>query len=378
MTPVEEMIRAEIRTRGPMRFDRFMELALYCPGLGYYARTEGPGPIGRSGDFYTSVSAGPLFGRMLARQFFQMWQRLGEPEEFWMVEQGAHDGQLACDILEWCRAEAPRFFAGVRYAIVQAAGPARARQECAPEADLLSRITWFEDLKALEAAKPVGVFFSNELVDAFPVRSVTYHAGAWLEQHVGIKEGELEWIDLAMADEELARAIAGQELPEIEGYTTEFNLRARTWIGDVAEAMERGYVVTIDYGYPASLYYARHRTSGTLTSFVKHHAVSDVLAEPGLRDITAHVDFTALARCGEEAGLRTLGFVDQQHFFVGIAHDEMRGADGMQVGILQNLPAWNTLTHPHHLGVTFFALVQAKDAPGELDGLRFARPGGLD
>jgi SAM-dependent MidA family methyltransferase len=373
MTALEDIIRAEIAAAGPMRFDRFMELALYHPGLGYYAKTEGPAPIGRSGDFYTSVSAGPLFGRLLARQFFQMWQRLGEPEKFWIVEQGAHDGQFACDVFEWCRAEAPRFFETIRYAIVQASGAARIKQRCAPEPDFLSRITWFEDLDALAAAKPVGVFFSNELVDAFPVRSVTLHSGEWLEQHVGIKAGELDWVDLPIRDAELNRAIAAQELPAIEGYTTEFNLRARGWIGEVARAMERGYVVTIDYGYPAELYYAPHRTSGSLTAHVKHHAVNDVLAEPGMRDLTAHVDFTALARGGEEAGLATLGFLDQQHFLMGIAHDELSGADERRVGILQNLGAWNTLTHPHHLGVTFHALVQGKDAPAELDGLRFAR-----
>lgn len=306
-----------------------------------------------------------------------MWQRLGEPDKCWIVEQGAHDGRLACDILEWCRAEAPVFFEAIHYAIVQAAGAMRIKQESGPEADFLSRITWFEDLGALAAAKPAGVFFSNELVDAFPVRSITRRAGAWLEQHVGIENGALCWIDLPIQDKELLRAIETQELPAIEGYTTEMNLRARAWIGDVARAMQRGYVVTIDYGYPASLYYAPHRTSGTLTAFVKHHAVNDVLAEPGQRDITAHVDFTALARGGEEAGFATLGFLDQQHFLMGIAHDELSGADERRVGILQNLGAWNTLTHPQHLGATFHALVQAKDAPVEIDGLRFARPGGL-
>jgi SAM-dependent MidA family methyltransferase len=377
MTPVEQIIREEIAAKGPMRFDRFMELALYEPGLGYYAKSNGPAPIGRSGDFYTSVSAGPLFGRLLARQFFQMWELLEKPMPFWIVEQGAHDGQLACDIFEWCRAEAPEFFEAIRYAIVQASGTLRNKQRCAPEADFLSRITWFEDLGALEAAKPVGVFFSNELVDAFPVRCVTYRSGEWLEQFVGITKGELDWVNRPIEDLELRRAIAGQEMPEIERYTTEFNLRARAWIGEVARALVRGYVLTIDYGYPAELYYAAHRTDGTLTAFVKHHAIGDVLAEPGMRDLTAHVDFTALARCAEAAGLETLGFLDQQHFLMGVAHDELSGADERRVGILQSLGAWNTLTHPHHLGVTFFALVQAKDAPAGLDGLRFARAGGL-
>jgi SAM-dependent MidA family methyltransferase len=378
MNALEEIIRAEIRSAGPMRFDRFTDLALYHPGSGYYAKIGGPSPIGKSGDFYTSVSVGPLFGRLLARQFFQMWELLGRPNLFWIVEQGAHDGQLACDILEWCRAETPAFFESIRYGIVQASGAASIHQKCAPDHAILSRMTWFENLEALAAEKPAGVFFSNELVDAFPVRSITYRSGQWLEQHVDIDGDRFCWTERPVADDELAQAIEAMALPAIEGYTTEINLNARRWIAEVARAMVRGYVLTIDYGYPAALYYAPHRSHGTLTAFVKHHAVDDVLAEPGMRDITAHVDFTALAQLGEKAGLTTLGFLDQQRFLMGVAHDELSEAEGPRVKIQENLRAWNSLTHPEHLGATFFALVQGKDAPAAVDGLRFARSGGLE
>jgi SAM-dependent MidA family methyltransferase len=377
MTPVEEIIRAEILASGPMRFDRYMDLALYHPGKGYYAKATGPSPVGKDGDFYTSVSAGPLFGALLSQQFLQMWHLLGKPDPFWIVEQGAHDGQLACDILEWCRAETPAFFEAIRYAIVQHTGALSMLQKCAPEPALLAHITWFETLEALTAESPTGVFFSNELVDAFPVRSITYRAGEWLEQRVDSDAEGLHWIDRPIQDEVLPQAIKQLALPLIEGYATEINLRARQWIGEVARAMKRGYVVTIDYGHPASLYYAPHRTAGTLTAYVKHNTMDDVLAEPGMRDITAHVDFTSLAQAGEDAGLTTLGFLDQQHFLMGVAHDELSGAEGPRANIQQNLRAWNTLTHPDHLGANFFALLQARDAPATLDGLRFARPGGL-
>lgn len=373
MTPLEEIIRAEIRASGPMRFDRFMEMALYHPGSGYYAKTEGPSPIGRSGDFYTSVSAGPLFGCLLARQFLQMWSLMGKPDPFWIIEQGAHDGQLARDVLEWCRAETPDFFETIHYAIVQPAGALSMLQKGSADATLMSRMSWFENFELLAAEKPAGVFFSNELVDAFPVRSVIYRTGHWLEQHVGIEKDQLCWVNRPIADAELSAAIQLLELPVIEGYYTEINLRARSWIADVARALVKGYVLTIDYGHPAALYYSPHRTSGTLTAYVKHHAVDDVLAEPGRRDITAHVDFSALDRAGEDAGLTTLGFIDQQRFLMGIAHDELSGAGGPQVKIQENVRAWNTLTHPEHLGATFFALLQGKDAPPTVDGLRFAR-----
>jgi len=373
MTPLEEIIHAEIRASGPMRFDRFMEMALYHPGFGYYARAGGPSPIGRSGDFYTSVSAGPLFGHLLARQFLQMWNLMGKPNPFWIIEQGAHDGQLACDILGWCRTETPGFFETIHYAIVQPAGTLNMLQKCAPDTALISRMSWFDSLEALAAEKPVGVFFSNELVDAFPVRSITYRTGHWLEQHIGIAKDRLCWVDRPISDEELSAAIQALEIPAIEGYMTEINLRARSWIADVARAMSRGYVLTIDYGHPAAHYYSPHRTCGTLTAYVKHHAIDDVLAEPGRRDITAHVDFSALDRAGETAGLTTLGFIDQQRFLMGIAHDELSGAGGPLVKIQENVLAWNTLTHPEHLGATFFALLQGKDVPPNVDGLRFAR-----
>jgi SAM-dependent MidA family methyltransferase len=378
MTSVEEIIRAEICAGGPIRFDRFMDLALYHPGSGYYAKVGGPSPVGKNGDFYTSVSAGPLFGSLLARQFLQMWHRLGRPARFWMIEQGAHDGQLACDILEWCRAETPDFFETIHYAIVQATGALSMHQKCAPEPALLARISWFETLAALAEEKPVGVFFSNELVDAFPVRSITYRSGQWMEQRVALDDEGLHWIDGPIHDDELSKAIDNLALIPGEGYTTEINLRARQWMGELGRAMARGYVLTIDYGYPASVYYAPFRTGGTLTAFVKHHGLDDVLTEPGQRDITAHVDFTTLARAGEDAGLTTLGFLDQQRFLMGIAHAELSGEEEPRLRIQQNLRAWNTLTHPEHLGATFFALLQAKDAPDDLDGLRFARPGGLE
>jgi SAM-dependent MidA family methyltransferase len=379
MTKLEQIIRAEIRASGPMRFDRFMDLALYCPGLGYYAKVGGPSPVGRSGDFYTSVSAGPLFGRLLARQFYQMWLLLEKPTPFWIIEQGAHDGQLARDILEWCRAEVPDFLEAIRYGVVDTSGGASIRQKCGMEPELAPYMTWFDSLEAVADVKPIGVFFSNELIDAFPVRAIIHKSNRWRESFVDlIENGSLAWTEAPLEDAEMLAEIKARHIPSIEGYSTEINLRALDWMAGIGRIFERGYVLTIDYGYPASVYYADHRTGGTLTAYVKHHAVDDVLAEPGLRDLTAHVDFTALARAGEKAGLTTLGFVDQQRFLLGIAHDEMSGAGGPEVSLQESLRSWNTLTHPEHLGATFYALVQAKNAPGELDGLRFARPGGLE
>jgi SAM-dependent MidA family methyltransferase len=379
MTELNEIIRAEIRVSGPMQFDRFMELALYHSNFGYYTRIGKRPQTGRSGDFFTSVSVGPLFGRLLARQFFQMWQALGSPVPFGIAEQGAHDGQLACDILEWCRAEAGEFFSAIRYGIVESSQTARdAQQELAEKTGMSGSMTWFDELTAL-AEWPVGIFFSNELVDAFPVRVITCHSGQWREKRVGMDEGNaLVWTTQEIGDRELVQAVEMLSLPLSEGYTTEINLPARRWMKEIASVVKQGYVLTIDYGFPASVYYESFRTGGTLTAYLNHRRTEEVLIEPGDRDITAHVDFTVLARAGEGAGLTTLGFVDQQRFLMGIAADELAGKPGPLARIQENLRAWNTLTHPEYLGARFHALLQARNAPANLDGLRFARSGGLD
>jgi SAM-dependent MidA family methyltransferase len=353
---VEELIRAEIAQLGSIPFERFMDLALYHPQHGYYARRP---VIGRRGDFYTSVSVGPLFGRLLAVQFREMWERLDKPSPFWIIEQGAHDGQLARDILAWCQSEAPEFAKVVRYAVAGSAA--------------FEGVIAFLNPAELAAEKPVGVFFSNELVDAFPVHLIIRRDGEWRERHVVAIASALAFSEKEITSEALADAIKELNPPPIERYTTEINLRARAWMQDVARALRRGYVLTVDYGYMAGEYYAPHRTAGTLMAYSRHQRHDDVTTDPGERDLTAHVDFTALANAGAAHGLRPLALVDQQRFLTGIAHDEIAGASTLGAGVASHLRAFQTLTHPQHLGARFFALVQGKDAPAELSGLRFAR-----
>jgi SAM-dependent MidA family methyltransferase len=373
MNPLETIIREEILTRGPMRFDRYMELALYHPEYGYYAQ---PRKIGREGDFFTSVSVGPLFGRLLARQARQMADLLDEPT-FWIVEQGAHDGRLACDLLEETR-RMPEFFARLRYLIVE---PSLAASKVQKKtlAEFASKVEWCSaPAKRLEE-RPAGLFLSNELVDAFPVRLVQRGPEEWRETRVGADgDGSLIWCSTEILDDELTQAVRERALPEVPAYRTEINLAARRWMQDITSLMRRGYIVTIDYGYPASVYYAPFRREGTLTCYHEHRRGENVLADPGGCDITAHVDFTALARVGEKAGWQTLALVDQQRFLMGIAHDEMAGSSVYSPPLTEQLPAWRTLTDPGFLGAKFQVLVQAEDAPEKLDGLRFARSGGVE
>ena len=366
MNELVDLIREEINAQGPMRFDRFMALALYHLEQGYYAR---PGPIGRSGDFLTSVSVGPLFGRLLARQFRQMAGLL-EEDEFWIIEQGAHDGRLARDILEEWRALSDNSKA-LRYAIIEPSPAARETQK-----GLLAgsgrQVLWFERVEDLAEQKPAGVYFSNELVDALPVRLVQ-HVGGWRERCVINKRpGSFAWAPMEISDDELRAALAELALPDWPNYCTEISLEARRWMRGASACLRRGYIVTIDYGFPASLYYAPFRKEGTLSCYRNHRRGLDVLSAPGEQDVTAHVDFTALAHVGEMAGWTTQGWVDQQHFLTGIVEQENEVVRPAEVR------AFQTLTHPDHLGMRFKALVQAKNAPGGLAGLRFARAGQLD
>ena len=367
MNALGELIRQEIRTLGPMRFDRFMEVALYHPEHGYYAR---PRRIGRSGDFFTSVSVGPLFGRMLTWQARQMAGLLAEPE-FWIVEQGAHDGRLACDILKEAR-RWPDFAGRLRYLIVEPSPSHREAQE-KMLAGFVERVQWVEVLANAKDEKPCGLFLSNELADALPVRLIEAKDGAWRERCVGLAEkDELTWA-LAEPDAELRAAIDALPLAPTDGFRTEIGLAARRWMMDAGAFLRRGYVVTIDYGFSASAYYAPFRRDGTLTCYHDHRRSDNVLDNPGRQDITAHVDFTALARAGERAGLETLALVDQQRFLTGIL-----GAQGGPDDLGGETKAFQALTHPEHLGARFQVLAQAKDAPRSLSGLAFARPGGFD
>jgi SAM-dependent MidA family methyltransferase len=303
----------------------------------------------------------------------QMAKLLGSPAPFWIIEQGAHDAQLAVDILSWLREAAPELFAAVRYAIVDPGTEARERQrENLAKTGLAEKVTRWSSLASLAMEKPVGVFLSNELVDALPVRVVKFTGGQWRERVVTMDaSGAFTWADAEIIDESLCHALHRANPPAAEGYTTEIPLRAMEWMRDVAGVLQRGYVLTIDYGYTAAEYFAPERSGGTLTAYRHHQRSGDVLQHVGGQDMTAHVNFTALIDSGKNAGLAPLGLVDQARFLTGIAHDTMAGAMPDLLGIAQQTRAWNMLTHPNHFGARFRVPVQGRDGPGGLDGLRY-------
>jgi len=357
-----DYIHDSIRQRGPATFDWFMEQALYHPEFGYYS--SGKGAIGRSGDYFTNVSVGPLFGRLLAAQFAEMWEILGRPGDFTIVEQGAHHGEFAGDVLKEVGERTPDFFSALRYGVIEPFPILEARQRERlrgfPE-----KVTWRKSLSALEPF--TGVHFSNELLDSMPARLISREGDEdWKERLVDSDGDGLAFVTRSIADKKLRQHL--EKLPRFGEalYETEINLGAWDWIEDVAPKLICGFVLAVDYGYPRDEFYAAERTTGTLQCRAEHRAVSSPLAEIGRADITAHVDWTSIAERGEASGLELIGFTDQHYFITGLL--TRRAPQGSEGRALQ------TLLHPELLGTRFQFLGFGKNvSSGEMSGFRFAR-----
>lgn len=363
---LSEIIRAEIATHGSIPFRRFMELALYHPAFGYYA--SGRARVGRKGDFFTNVSVGPLFGRLLARQVVEMWERLGSPDDFSVIEQGAHDGQLADDVLCGIREFSPHCFAATSYRIVEPF-PMLAERQRSRLARFGDRVDWSSSLREVDVA--AGVHLSNELPDAFPVHLVTWTASEWRERMVVETGGRFAFADGSLSTPGLREACARIPGPLPDGYITEVNLDARKWIADVAGSIRRGFVLAVDYGFPREEYYAPWRSSGTLSAYANHRREPDPLVRPGAIDLTAHVEFTSLIESATASGMRAAGFTDQHHFMVGLGAAHF--ADGAHAAERR---AFQTLMHPQFMGMAFKVVCFAKGGQPSppLHGFRFARP----
>ena len=358
-----ETIAEEIAMHRPMTFAQFMELALYHPVNGYYS--GGRARVGKKGDFFTNVSVGSLYGRLLAVQLEEMWARMGRPSDFSIVEQGANGGDFAADVLGALRGSA--FFSAVTYHIVEPLSTL-AEQQRVRLREYAERVQWCESLDAL--APFTGVHFSNELPDAFPVHVVKWDGMIWCERCVDAKDGRFRFVDAPLSSQVLATACAQIPQPLPPGYTTEVNLAAREWIATVAAKLVRGWVLVVDYGHERSEYYAPERTEGTLSAYANHHREPDPLARPGEIDLTAHVDFTSLIESAEAAGMKCAGFTDQHHFMVGLGVGHF--ADGANPG---DVRAFQTLMHPQMMGMAFKVVCFARnvDLSRPLLGFRYAR-----
>jgi SAM-dependent MidA family methyltransferase len=361
-----DAIREEILQSGAIPFARFMELALYCPETGYYERNQDN--VGRRGDFITSVSAGRLFGELLAFQFAEWLEEFQISNfKFQIIEAGAHDGMLAADILSWLQAQRPELFAQIEYVIIE---PSLRRQEWQRETlKHFSAVRWFagfENLKLkTQNSKLHGVLFGNELLDAFPVRRLGWDAKEknWFEWGVTLAGEKFGWTKISIPQSVLPSSIL--HLPPSllavlpDNYTIELSPAAESWWRAAAGIFARGKLLAIDYGFTAEEQFSPARVNGTLRAYHRHRVSDDLLAQPGEQDLTAHVNFTAIQKAGEEAGLQTETFCTQPQFLTRILSRAVKEKSFASLDAKQ-VRQFQTLTHPEHLGRAFRVLVQSR------------------
>lgn len=369
-------------------FAEYMDWVLYDPQSGYYATKEVT--IGPVGDFLTSPHLGADFGELLAEQFVEMWERLGHPVPFTLLEMGAGQGLLAADILQYLHQQHPEFIQALEYVIVEKAVGLIAEQKQRLKDVLaiqnMAPVKWCS-LEEIPSGSIVGCCFSNELVDALPVHQFVIEDGQLREIYVAVREDKPE-PDLPVPGVTLIpefREVAGEpSTPQLmeyfdlvgidllsgdypEGYRSEVNLAALDWLRTVADKLQRGYLLTIDYGYSAVRYYNPQRRLGTLQCYYRHMYHDDPYVNIGQQDITAHVDFTALERWGERCGLQRVGFTQQGLFLMALGLGEriaaLSGTDSTETLSIQQLlrrrDALHQLIEPTGLG-GFGVLVQGK------------------
>lgn len=361
-----------------MSFDRFMELALYCPGSGYYEKEADT--VGRQGDFYTSVSVGDLFGQLLAFQFaawledLDVGRHANGPRALRIVEAGAHDGRLAADILGWFHNGRPSWSDRIQYWLVEPSEHQWKRQQArlAPFAGQVHRVAAFHEIPG----GVTGIIFSNELLDAMPVQRFGWDSnqGAWFEWRVGLAGNQFVWIrhSRSLPKEELdgenevpARLSKLLEFPELlavlpDGFTVELCPRAEEWWRGAASALQKGKLLTFDYGLTEKELISPARAEGTLRAYRGHKLMRDVLADPGDQDITASVNFTAIQSAGEKAGLHTEALQSQTAFLTRIARRAWETDSEFGNWTDSQTRQFQTLTHPEHLGRAFRVLLQSR------------------
>lgn len=356
-----EHIRAEIAAAGGLLpFDRFMDLALYAPGLGYYV--AGAVKFGRDGDFVTAPEISPLFGRCLASQCAEVLDRIGGGD---LLELGAGTGTLAVEVL---RALEQADTLPERYLILEPSSDLQDRQrtlirERIPH--LEGRCTWLTRLPS----KLRGVVLANEVLDAMPVhRFRIRNDGGIDEVCVAERAGALVEVSAPVRSPGLADAVAAlhaEGFARDPGYTSEINLRLPLWLKALGLALDRGLILLVDYGYPRPAYYQPDRTMGTLMCHLRHQAHGDPYTHIGLQDITAHVDFTAVAEAGLAVGLDLAGFTTQANFLIGCGIDRLLSESNEPFELT---PGAKQLLLPNAMGERFKVLGLTTGVDGPLRG----------
>lgn len=356
---LQDVIRREIeRAGGRITFARYMELALYAPGLGYYS--AGLQKFGAGGDFVTAPEISPLFARCIARQCRQVLEQMEQGD---ILEVGAGSGVLACDVLSECERLSclPR-----HYFILELSAELRARQRdmlTRRVPHLAGRVRWLDTLPQHGFH---GAVLANEVLDAMPLHRFRIDGDAVYECCVGDEDGRFVWRHGPVSDAALAGRIDAirsriQDLPQV--FESEVSLAASAWIRSIADVIERGLVLLIDYGHARSELYHAQRSDGTLLCHYRHRAHADPLILAGLQDITAQVDFTAVAEAAHDAGLAVAGYTTQAHFLLACGLMEMVGdADANDAATyLPLMQQVKKLTQPDEMGEVFKVMALTRD-----------------
>ena len=354
-----EFIRQDIAAQGGwIPFTRYMELALYAPGLGYY--TAGAHKFGAAGDFITAPELSPLFGRTVARQVAEIMAH-SAPH---ILELGAGSGKLAADML----AELEQLGSlPDSYAILEISADLRARQQILLRErlpHLLDRMHWLDELPE----KFSGAIVANEVLDALPVHLVRWRDSAVTERGVALAEHGFIWQERAITDTALLQAAQLINVPE--DYVSEICLAARGLINSLAQRLNHGAMLFIDYGFGAREFYHPQRSSGTLMCHYRHHAHDDPFFLPGLQDITAHVNFTDIAECGIDAGLELVGYTNQAFFLINCGITALL-QDASPENLRDYLPLsaqLQKLTSPAEMGELFKVIALGKGIKEALQG----------
>lgn len=350
---LQQLIALEIEQQGgAIAFSRFMELALYAPRLGYYS--GGAAKLGADGDFTTAPEITPLFGATLARAAAAIIAQ-SAPN---IIEFGAGTGKLARDVLTALQADGVEVDS---YTIIELSGELRARQQEALKE--FPQVRWIDGFPDTFS----GVVLANEVLDAMPIELVVKTAGGWRRQMVTVEAGHFAYVqhepDAALLAQLVRQIPQADTLPE--GYLTEIHPVACGFMASLARMFEggKGAALLFDYGFPAHEYYVDQRTGGTLMCHYRHHAHPEPFYLPGLQDITAHVDFTAMAVAAQDAGLDVLGYMSQAGFLLGCGIGEllMRTDPEDAIRFLPQSKAVQKLVSPAEMGELFKVLAVGRD-----------------
>jgi SAM-dependent MidA family methyltransferase len=364
-TPVitlPEIIKEKILEEGPISFHDFMEMALYYPETGYY--TSSRNKIGPNGDYYTSPDITPILGEMIGKQLEEMWNIL-DKKPFSIVEYGAGDGSLCRDILHYLKCN-PELYENLDYYIIEKSPSAREKEKKL----LTEKVRWVESIR--DIAPINGCIVSNEVLDNFPVHRVVMQEDL-MEVNVGYEDGFYEFLQPAPIV--LKEYFSELNIILPQDFCTEVNLEATKWLKEIAHGLQKGFVLTIDYGYPSHELYRSDKRLGTLVCYNNHKIHDNIYSNPGKQDITAHVNFSALCHWGLKYGLDYCGFIHQSYFLLALGLNEyLRKAEESNPDdyLNEQQKAFFINTFMVDIGNKLKVLIQQKGLPPQkLLGLKF-------